>query len=200
MANFEIPEGWTVESIAELIIKTARPLTYKFRFGVWSPEDLQQIALLEGFKVLKHYDNKRPLENLLYIHIKRRLLNIRRKGYCRLEEPCSQCPLGAFIPPGTCTAYKKREDCSLFYRWQERNRVKRALEDSFEIGEADLTSEGLDMALREYSEIIDRALDPYDRKLYLLLIHRGKISKQQRIYICQIIRDVVHSTENPSDS
>ena len=72
--------------------KISKKLGYKFKFGYHSHEDMKQQAAIFALEGLKNYDNKRPLENFLWTHVRNRLFNYKRDNYQRPNKPCLTCP------------------------------------------------------------------------------------------------------------
>src|SRR6185369_6692752 len=119
--------------------QVANKLAKKFKFGYRDEDDMKQEAMILAINGLEKYDGKRPLANFLYIHIRNRLCNYKRKHYIRIEKPCTRCPFKAFIPPDQCKKYKDMMDCNLYKRWYERNIVKRNLANTLEYNQVDYT-------------------------------------------------------------
>ena len=99
----KVPEGMTEEEVLAILEKIARSLSYKFVFGCYEHEDISQQAIIAGIKLLDKYDGVRPLENFLRVSMKRAMCNFKRDKYVRLNKPCLNCPIGAYI--------KKTDSC-----------------------------------------------------------------------------------------
>ena len=58
----------------------AKGFAHKFQFREYSPEDIEQEAILMSIKVIQSgkYDPARPLENFLRRHLRNRLINLKR--------------------------------------------------------------------------------------------------------------------------
>jgi DNA-directed RNA polymerase specialized sigma24 family protein len=111
--------------VLDLINKIARSLAFKFTFPGYSVEDIVQEATMLGIMGLRKYRPSQPLENFLRVHMKNRLCNFKRDNYMRRDLPCQSCPIGAWIKPDRCGAYKNRSDCKLFAEWELKNENKK---------------------------------------------------------------------------
>ena len=81
----------TEEEVLETIEKIANKLCYKFKFGYHGVEDMKQQATLFALEGLDSYDEKRPLENFLWTHVRNRLFNYKRDNFERPDKPCFSC-------------------------------------------------------------------------------------------------------------
>ena len=122
-----LPNNVTEEQLIQIVKKVTKNLVHKIQFSYFTPEDLQQEAFIEGLKGLKSWDGKRPLENFLAVHIKNRLLNLKRRNFSRHEPPCQKCPFSCpkskvFI--SECELFTDKNDCEKWAGWIERNKVK----------------------------------------------------------------------------
>lgn len=103
-----------------------RSLGRKFRFGYYTPEELTQEAYILAWECVPRWDGERPLAAFIYTHLHNQLYNVKRKKYERIEPPCTNCPLNAYINK-QCTAYQSLEDCKYYSQWLSRNTTKRNL-------------------------------------------------------------------------
>jgi len=76
----------TEEQVILTISKISSRLANKFTFANYEEEDIAQEAFIIGMDAMDRYDEKRPLENFLSVHIKNRLMNFKRDNYYRPDE------------------------------------------------------------------------------------------------------------------
>lgn len=69
-----------------IIYKIASRLASKFTFPNYEEEDIAQEAFIIGMEAMNRYDEVRPLENFLSVHIKNRLMNFKRDNYYRPDD------------------------------------------------------------------------------------------------------------------
>ena len=79
----KIPKGMTEKEVLRIIDKIAERYAYKFRFGYFEADDIRQEAKIIAMEALSRYDETRPLENFLAVHVKNRLNNFKRDKYYR---------------------------------------------------------------------------------------------------------------------
>jgi len=79
----KIPKGMTESEVLEVIDKIADRYAYKFRFGYFEADDIRQEAKIIAMDALERYEEGRPLENFLAVHVKNRLNNFKRDKYYR---------------------------------------------------------------------------------------------------------------------
>lgn len=208
-----VPDGYTEAEVLAIFDKVIKKLAQKFTFGFREIEDIYQEGFILALKGLEKYDpgtkkKPRPLENFLYIHIRNRLCNYKRKHYMRLEKPCTRCPIKAFLPPEGCSKYQDRMDCKLYANWYNRNIVKRNLAHTLEYEQVDYTHEDNmkytdsminDIDRKEIIDLIDRELPVSLRKFFLQMLNGIKINKRDeeilKTTILEILKDNGYSTE-----
>jgi DNA-directed RNA polymerase specialized sigma24 family protein len=81
----KIPDNLDEEYVINTISKIAKKLAPKYTFACYEVEDIEQEAFLIGLSGLEKYDESRPLENFMYIHIGNRLKTFKRDNYYRLD-------------------------------------------------------------------------------------------------------------------
>ena len=74
----KIPPNMTEQEDVKVMQKVAKAYSYKFRFGYFTADDIEQEAYVEAIKGMEDYDGKRPLENFLLVHIHNKLKNLKR--------------------------------------------------------------------------------------------------------------------------
>ena len=79
----KIPKGMTEEQVVETTNKVINRYAHKFRFGYYDADDIKQEAFIIAMEALDRYDNDRPLENFLAVHVKNRLSNFKRDKFFR---------------------------------------------------------------------------------------------------------------------
>ena len=76
----------TEREVTETITIVANRYSYKFQFGFYTPDDIRQEAFIIAMDALDRYDESRPLENFLAVHVKNRLNNFKRDKYYRQQK------------------------------------------------------------------------------------------------------------------
>ena len=79
----KIPKGMSEEEVLEVINKICDRYAYKFQFGYFEADDIRQEAFIIAVDALDRYEEGRPLENFLAVHVKNRLNNFKRDKYYR---------------------------------------------------------------------------------------------------------------------
>jgi len=108
----------------QILENISKKLAYKFKFGYHDLQDMKQQISIFALEGLKNYDNKRPLENFLWTHVRNRLFNYKRDNYQRPDKPCLTCP---FYQKQLCTKYGNKNDCDLYKNWSNKNQTKKNL-------------------------------------------------------------------------
>lgn len=67
----------------EIVINRVAP---KYTFGTYGVDDIKQEAFIICMDALERYDQKRPLENFLSVHLSNRLKNFIRDNYYTKDE------------------------------------------------------------------------------------------------------------------
>ena len=161
----KVPKGMTESEVLEVINKICDRYAYKFKFGYYTPDDIRQEAFIIALDALERYDEGRPLENFLAVHVKNRLNNFKRDKYYRQNQ-------------------KKGDD-----KQEKLNNSKRYLMDTLDISnirDEKEKSMRLDdsfienIANQELLDIIDEHLSVSFRSDYLMVIDGAYVPKPRR--------------------
>lgn len=186
----KIPKGYSEEEVLALIEKISKRLAYKFIFPPYEYGDVVQEGIILGIEGLEKYSDTYPLENFLWVHIRRRLCTFKRNNYVRLNKPCLNCPFKAYIKQGDiCTKFKEKEECELYVAWdaviQRKKNINSPISMEYEnYQESDCTS---DLSNKEILELIDKNISLEMRPLWLKL--KGSV-KLTRTEMAQIRNDI----------
>jgi hypothetical protein len=181
----DLPNGVNTEEFLQALENISKRLANKFRFAYHSVDDMKQQAAIFALEGLQNYDNKRPLENFLWTHVRNRLFNYKRNNYQRPDKPCHTCPLfdkTCKVSLNQCQKYTNKHDCDLYASWAKRNEVKKniiqpsyietSLYQSIEPTDFDLNIQN-----QELIKFLDLRVQSEFRESYLKLKHGAKISK-----------------------
>jgi DNA-directed RNA polymerase specialized sigma24 family protein len=180
--------------------KVAKAASFKFQFGYFKPEDIEQEAYILAIEALEKYDGVRPLENFLRVHVKRRLCNLKRDLYER-RKPCFSCPFKAYIKDkDLCTKYKDINDCTLYVSWLSRNVSKKNLMNPVSWDNTDDVDEsGMhyecevldDLAIKEMIQLLDTNISTEVRKDWIKMKNGMKIPKHRRAKVKEEISEIL---------
>ena len=81
-----IPSNMSEQEVVDTITKVSERLSNKYTFAFYTAEDIRQEAFILGMEALERYDEGKPLENFLFVHIGNRLKNFKRDNYFRHDE------------------------------------------------------------------------------------------------------------------
>jgi len=81
-----IPSNMTKEQVIEEINVVVNRLAHKYTFYGYEFEDIKQEAFIICMEALPRYDEERPLENFLAVHLSNRLKNFVRDNYFTKDE------------------------------------------------------------------------------------------------------------------
>lgn len=181
-----LPHGVSEEEFLKVLDNISKRLGHKFKFGYHSYEDMYQQAAIFALEGLEKYDNKRPLENFLWTHVRNRLFNYKRDNYKRPDKPCLTCPFydkHFQKSDNQCTEFSSQMDCELYRKWFERNDSKKNIMKPAIIEDQSLlqNTKGGDfqsfMSDKELIEKLEKILVGEYREIYLKLKHGMKVSK-----------------------
>ena len=181
----KIPKGMTEQEVLDVIDKVANRYANKYKFGFYDSEDIKQEAFIIALEGLEKYDNKRPLENFLAVHVKNRLNNLKRDKYYRQA------------PPST-------GESEVDIRREERNNSKKHLMYPLDIHNVrDEQEKNMklddsfieDVSTQELFTLIDDELSPSMRGDYLRIKYGVYVSKPRREKLCSEIKKIIEENE-----
>jgi len=181
----------TEAEVIETINKIAHGLSYIFRFGYHDAEDIEQLSWQFAIEGLQSYDGVRPLHSFLYIHIRNRLINYKRKHFARLDSPCELC----HECKDGITAHEDGEYCGKYLKWIQRNDRKKSLATPVSINNispANLAVDAQDiLEKKEIQEKIDGGLSAAMRRAYLKYINGVPISNTTKQKLITKLREIL---------
>lgn len=195
-----VPNGMTEEEVLLILQTLVKKIARSYVFGYYDIDDIKQEAIIEGLKVLPQYqpfDEKgkgRPLVNFLYVHIKRRLLNLLRNKFKRMDTPCLICHEGRHFD------HDDGKICQKYSIWKKLNGDKANLTRPLAIHNIDEDKESnieiedtveRDISINELKNKIDQNLDPSLRNDYLRMLAKEKIPSTRRKKVEEAIREIL---------
>lgn len=82
----KIPKNMTEQQVIDQINIVVNRIAPKYAFGTYGIDDIKQEAFIICMDALNRYDQKRPLENFLSVHLSNRLKNFVRDNYYTKDE------------------------------------------------------------------------------------------------------------------
>lgn len=192
------------EDFLQALDNISKKLIYKFKFGYHEIDDMKQQAAIFALEGLENYDNKRPLENFLWTHVRNRLFNFKRDNYFRPDNVCVGCP---FFDPkfkkstNQCSKFTNKNDCSIYAQWTDRNSIKKSIMQPTNIDHSDNDLKSSNnifdfISNNELLSIIEDKIHTKHRETYLKLKGGSKVSKQDlkklQDHITEILQEYNH--------
>ena len=157
----------TEEQVVATISRISSRLANKYTFPNYEAEDIEQEAFIIGMEAMDRYDELRPLENFLSIHIKNRLSNFKRDKYYRPDDGKAE-----EIQQGK----KKLLDAGSF---ESVRNVLVAAECSDSLEE------------KELLEYIDNHLPANMRSDYLRFFNDQPLTKTKKTKLVEVLKDIL---------
>ena len=164
-----IPSNMSEQEVVDTIAKVSERLSNEFTFAFYTAEDIQQEAFILGMEALERYDEGKPLENFLFVHIGNRLKNFKRDNYFRHDE-------------GKAEKVQKRK----------RNLLEPANLEDFSVakGDNDLTSKISD---EEILQLVKKNIPASMRADFLRMCAGVTLPKARRLEIMSTVRRIVEN-------
>jgi RNA polymerase sigma factor (sigma-70 family) len=86
----KLPVNMTEAETLKIIDKVLRKFAKKYAFGLYDHDDIYQEGFMLAMQALEVYDGDSPLENFLSVHIKNRLISLKRSKFSR-KDICNSC-------------------------------------------------------------------------------------------------------------
>lgn len=157
-----------------------------------------------GITILEKFDPEKgsSLDSFLWIHARNRLHNFKRDNFARPDLPCDACPLKAYVNK-KCTKFKNTMDCEYYFKWYNRNEVKKSLASNQ--GASDPKNKGVwgvenahyetdidsDIFQKEIFKLVDKKIPVTLREDWIRFINKLKITKQKREQILSIVFEIL---------
>lgn len=201
-----IPEGMTEKEVLKAIEIVSNGLGPRYQFGYHGIDDMKQHATIFALQALPKYDPTRggKLTTFLWTAVSRKLYNLRRDKYERLDKPCLSCPLMAYDPncqysDSECTEYNDKMSCELYANWYKRNSCKKNLMSPIGIGNVrDEKEDNMkteqdvidDIIIQDLVDKIDREIPVDVRPLWIKVKTGIKLKKKERSKLAEAIQEI----------
>lgn len=197
-----LPHGVTEQEFLTVLDNISKRLGHKFKFGYHSFDDMKQQAAIFALEGLEKYDNKRPLENFLWTHVRNRLFNYKRDNYQRPDKPCLTCPL--YDPhckksSNQCTEFSNKNDCELYNSWDARNSRKKnimkpvGMDEITEVNTKSSEKPGIPEIVfnQQLIDLLDQHIPAHCRETYLRLKYGEKVYKSDMNKLYAVIKEIL---------
>jgi len=209
----KLPNNVDEAEFLAVIDNISRRLGHKFRFGYHSFDDMKQQCAIFALEGLEKYDNKRPLENFLWIHVRNRLFNFKRDNYQRPDKPCFVCKFydaHCSKSVNQCLEYSDKANCEEYSAWNTRNTNKKnimkpvgiedlketqkSFQNHFDVGEI--------VNRKQIIRILDEHVPAPYRETYLRLKYGERIYKSDLNKLLEVTNKILeeHKYDLEQDS
>lgn len=198
----KIPEGYTKEEVVKVVGEIIEALAVQFQFGSFEIDDLKQEGWTFAIDALERYnpDFGYKLNNFIYGHVKRRLINFKRDNYYRAELPCHGCPFFDRYckqSDNGCTGFIDKRECDKWRNWENRNNFKKNINnpmDIYDLGENSEPERGGNDITLDRNELIQYVRNKLDMNLmgdFIKLLEGNKLSKKRKNILLNEIKNIL---------
>jgi DNA-directed RNA polymerase specialized sigma24 family protein len=157
----KIPTNMTYQQVVDQINIVVNRISSRYVFYGYEVDDIKQEAFIICMDALERYDDGRPLENFLSVHLSNRLKNfIRDNYYTKNEEDKKKILKPNSLSNENYIPYKEY-DCD--------NKID----------------------ANELRQLVDKKLPPHFRADYLKIINEVYVPKKRREEILELIKEIV---------
>lgn len=96
-----------------IIDSISRYMSEKYAFAYYTPEDIYQECFILALEAMPRYDGKRPLENFLRVHLRNRLLDLRRDKFYRYESTTKDFRKKLVVQPMDINDIREEDESNL---------------------------------------------------------------------------------------
>ena len=157
----KIPPNMTESEVIKEISAVIDRVAHKYTFYGYETDDIKQEAFIMCIDAMERYDENRPLENFLSVHLSNRLKNFVRDNHFTKDEEEKK----RIVMPGQLN--------------HEDRLVDQHNDDS----------ESLDY--QQMSYILDLKLPASVRADYLKIMHDAHVSKRRREEVLSLIKEIM---------
>lgn len=180
----KIPSNMTESEVVDTINRVINRMAHKFTFSHYDIEDIKQEAFMIAMDALPRYDEVRPLENFLAVHVNNRLKNFKRDHYYRQESIEKHLNRRGEYKPSLERRIK--DHISKKHLMDPIN-----LESVRDDGEKNMRTEHdfiEEIEIKELMSLVDANLPASMRSDYLKILHDVYVPKQRREEIYETLR------------
>lgn len=159
----KIPKNMTEQQVIDQINIVVNRLSAKYTFHGYEIEDIKQEAFIICMDALERYDENRPLENFLSVHLSNRLKNFIRDNYYTKDETEKK----KVLKPQSLSS----EDIAILVYHDDHSSID----------------------AKNIKQVVDQRLPANYRADYLKMVNDVYVSKKRRNEIVEIIKDIVNS-------
>lgn len=159
----KIPKNMTKQQVIDQINIVVNRLSAKYTFHGYEVDDIKQEAFIMCMDALERYDENRPLENFLSVHLSNRLKNFIRDNYYTKDEHDKK----KILKPQSLST----EDVAILVYHDDHSSLD----------------------AKNLKHIIDARLPAEYRADYLKMINDVYVAKKRRMEIIEIVKDIVNS-------
>tara|TARA_Y100000590_G_scaffold423744_1_gene529936 strand:- start:3821 stop:4321 length:501 start_codon:yes stop_codon:yes gene_type:complete len=156
-----VPSNMTEQDVIDQIAVVVNRIAPKYTFHGYEPEDIKQEAFIICMDALPRYDENRPLENFLSVHLSNRLKNFVRDNYFTRDE----------------------EDKAKVKMPGQLNNEEHVLDTHEEYIE--------DLDVKDMKRVLDLKLPAHLRADYLKIINDVYVPKKRKEEVLNIIRIIL---------
>jgi len=182
----KIPSNMTESEVVDTINKVIDRVAHKFTFSHYDIEDIKQEAFMIAMDALPRYDEVRPLENFLAVHVSNRLKNFKRDHYYRQESIERHLNREGEYKPSIERRIKDHISKKHLMEPINLEYVKDEGEKNMSV-EHDFIEE---MEIKELISLVDEHLPANMRSDYLKILHDVYVPKQRREEIYETLRTI----------
>lgn len=164
----KIPKKMTQQEVIDQINVVVNRIAPKYTFNGYDVDDIKQEAFIICMDALDRYDNKRPLENFLSVHLSNRLKNFIRDNYYTKDEEEKK----KVLKPKSLSS----EDSIPASNYYDNH------DDTIDS--------------KRIQAILDKHLPPVYRADYLKLINDVYVPKKRREEVIELIKEIVEQYGN----
>lgn len=159
--GMKIPKNMTEQQVVDQINIVVNRMSARYTFHGYDVEDIKQEAFIICMDALDRYDQKRPLENFLAVHLSNRLKNFVRDNF-----------------------YVKGEE-------EKKKILKPSSLSNEEFIKHDHNNDDNKIDAKSLQSIIDNKLSSQYRADYLKIINDVYVPKKRREEIIDIIKELI---------
>lgn len=177
--------------VLEEISRVAGIVAQQINFAYYDVEDIKQEGIVLGLEALAKYDFTRPLGGFLYIDIRNRILNLKRKVVTRTDPPCLSCHESI----DGKTKHSDGRYCGKYKSWKHINSSKRGLAEPQELDTGSLSCpvdmEG-DIEIADFLKRIDTVLPIELRSTYLKMRAGESVDENKQRQVEDLVKELMN--------